>query len=205
MKKEETRYKKKSLLNEIKVCSLGNGTKSNKKKGGYMIDQYSFEDLYTQYKNKVVNYYLRKNLCFDIAEDLAQDVFEKLLKTSSVFEGRCKVSTYIMQIAKNRYIEYMRSKRTKFHTQTCNHELQDIHIHDLDTFEDVLIRREKIKIAKTLFEDLSDDLKELYLCRIHGTKMKDVAFKRGVKESRLKTRLFRSRAILKTKFDLLVG
>ena len=43
----------------------------------------------------------------DLAEELTQETFYRAIRSSGKFDGNCKVSTWLCQIAKNTYYSYL--------------------------------------------------------------------------------------------------
>jgi RNA polymerase sigma-70 factor (ECF subfamily) len=64
-------------------------------------DRGAFERLYVLYARAVGHFLFR--LCYDesLAEDCLQETFLRLWRAAPQWRGKCKVSTYIYQVAKN--------------------------------------------------------------------------------------------------------
>lgn len=71
-----------------------------------------FDEIYSQYHQYIYHYVL--GLCRDanLAEEITQDTFFKVLKKLNTFRGDCKLNVWICQIAKNTYLDYVRKKKT---------------------------------------------------------------------------------------------
>ena len=54
-----------------------------------------------------------KSMCNnkDLAEDICHDTFYKALRSTSSYNGDCKVISWLCQIAKNTYISYLRKEK----------------------------------------------------------------------------------------------
>lgn len=78
-------------------------------------EKHAFQQLISKY-HPYVNKYLG-NISDDesIAEDLTQETFIKLIRNIEKFDqmGKAKFSTYLIQIAKNCYIDYYRSEKKR--------------------------------------------------------------------------------------------
>jgi RNA polymerase sigma-70 factor (ECF subfamily) len=76
-------------------------------------DQKAFRLLVEKHQEMVVN------TCFSIvhsradAEDIAQDVFLEVFRTSGNFRGDSKLSTWLYRIATNRSLNFIRNKKRK--------------------------------------------------------------------------------------------
>ena len=71
----------------------------------------NFQEVYDLYFRDVYRYVL--SLCRNesMAEELTQETFYKALEKLDSFDGRCKVSVWLCQIAKNAYISLCRKDR----------------------------------------------------------------------------------------------
>lgn len=72
----------------------------------------NLEEIYSAYFDEVYRYVLK--LCHDeqLAEEITQDTFFKVLKKIDTYRGECKLSVWICQIAKNTLYTYL-SKRNR--------------------------------------------------------------------------------------------
>lgn len=72
-----------------------------------------FQEVYDLYFRDVYRYVL--SLCRNesIAEEITQETFYKALSSLDKFDGRCKVSVWLCQIARNTYISMCRKDRHK--------------------------------------------------------------------------------------------
>lgn len=68
--------------------------------------------VYAQHAEEVYHFLLR--LCSDahLAEDLLQNTFLKAIEKIDTFDNRCKLTSWLCQIAKNDYYDYLRRKLT---------------------------------------------------------------------------------------------
>jgi len=78
-------------------------------KGGEKVTD--FQEVYTLYFRDVYRYAL--SLCRNeaVAEDITQETFYKALAKLDSFDGRCKVSVWLCQIARNTYISMCRKDK----------------------------------------------------------------------------------------------
>jgi RNA polymerase sigma-70 factor (ECF subfamily) len=73
-----------------------------------MVTECEFINVYSEYYNKIIQY-LSRVVGPNDAEDLAQDVFNKISRNLGGFKGKSKLSTWIYRIATNRAIDRLRS------------------------------------------------------------------------------------------------
>ena len=76
--------------------------------GGKVTD---FQEVYKLYFREVYRYAL--SLCCNefVAEEITQETFFKALTKLDSFDGRCKLSVWLCQIAKNTYISMLRKDK----------------------------------------------------------------------------------------------
>ena len=70
-----------------------------------------FQEVYSLYFREVYRYTL--SLCRNesIAEEITQETFYKALEKLDSFDGKCKISVWLCQIAKNTYISMRRKDK----------------------------------------------------------------------------------------------
>lgn len=74
-------------------------------------DYSAFDEIYNRYHKRIRNFLFSLTWDQDIAEDCLQEVFLGLFRVRDRFELRGKFSTYIFQIAKNRYLSHCRRRK----------------------------------------------------------------------------------------------
>ena len=124
------------------------------------------EELYNKYSKLVYNYL--KSLCGDseLAEELTQETFYKAIKNVNKFEGKCKVSTWLCQIAKNVFRDYIaKEKKVKFIS------IDDDYIKNLivekNLEENSEDKSELINLYKQIHK-LDEKTREVFYLRIKG-------------------------------------
>ena len=70
-----------------------------------------FHDVYRRYFRDVYRYAF--SLCKNeaLAEEITQETFFKALNSLESFDGKCKVSVWLCQIAKNTYLSLCRKEK----------------------------------------------------------------------------------------------
>lgn len=74
-------------------------------------DNKAFEILYSRYKNSIYHYFYRQVETSAIADELHQDVWLKIIKSSSQFSEQSSLKTWLFTIAHNRLVDYYRHKQ----------------------------------------------------------------------------------------------
>lgn len=98
------------------------------------------EDLYKQYYKYVFNVCLRMVKQPDIAEDLAQQVFIRIIEHLDQFKHRSVVRTWIHRIAVNEALMYFRKKSTKSEIATSPEDLSEAFGQPTENFMNLIDR-----------------------------------------------------------------
>ena len=67
--------------------------------------------LFEKYHVPLFNFFLRLTGNRNISEDLVQEVFMRMLKYRSTYQGRSKFTLWMYQIGRNAHIDYLRKKK----------------------------------------------------------------------------------------------
>ena len=76
-------------------------------------DARAFAIIVTTYEAPVFNYVLRMIGDRSLAEDLTQDVFLRIHHGLSAFSLRCRFTTWLFQVAKNRVVDELRARERR--------------------------------------------------------------------------------------------
>ena len=122
-----------------------------------MID---FGEIYVEHFSNVYKYVLSLSRDESIAEEVTQETFFKAMRSIGKFNGSCKLSVWLCQIAKNTYFSsYSRQKRTE--------PLHDTNEPDSAvSTENDYFEKETVKRLHTLLHDLNEPYKEVFTLRL---------------------------------------
>ncbi len=121
----------------------------------------SIEDLYRENYNIVYGYLITLSKNTAVAEELASNVFLKALSHLDSYDGTCKISSWLCQIAKNEYYKYY-NKNKRF--TDSNDELEMVAA-DFDV-EKMFIDKELAMQIHKLLHKLDEPYKEVFILRI---------------------------------------
>ncbi|MGD8415285.1 MAG: sigma-70 family RNA polymerase sigma factor [Candidatus Latescibacterota bacterium] len=76
-------------------------------------DANSFEQIYADYADAILNLAWRMTADEDTARDLTQDIFVKVYRSLESFEGRSSVYTWLYRIAVNHIYNYLKKEKRK--------------------------------------------------------------------------------------------
>lgn len=121
------------------------------------------DEAYREYAQMVYKFLL--SLCYEeeLAEELTQETFYQAVRTSKKYDGSCKVSTWLCQIAKHLWYREL-ERRNKRGTS----ELTDqIPVSELPPDEYLALKEEKMELFRKVHV-LDETAKEIVLLRVTG-------------------------------------
>ena len=124
----------------------------------------NIEEIYKNNFNIVKKYLFCLTHDNDLSEELTQETFCKAIKKIDTFQGNCKLSVWLCQIAKNLW--YNELKKNKLTKEILQQELFSIEM--LEELEDKIVLNEtKVELYKRM--QLLDNLtREVIYLRITG-------------------------------------
>jgi RNA polymerase sigma-70 factor (ECF subfamily) len=145
--------------------------------GKYLSGQESaLEKLIRRHKSRVFAYILMVVKDKDLAEDLFQDTFIKVINTirSGQYKEEGKFIQWVMRIAHNLIIDYFRkSKRIPIIENSDDYDIFDKVRIPVESIEEMLITEQIHKDVKRLIEYLPKEQKEVLVMRHYA----DMSFK----------------------------
>jgi len=169
-----------------------------------MSSDHSFEKIYEDYYPKILQY-VKRMVGSQDAEDIAQDIFDKVNRGLKGFQAKSKLSTWIYRIATNTVIDRSRSASFKHaadhtvHEDSVDHEAQSLlPVHKPPVTDQVVIQKEMSDCVNEFIDDLPSDYKSvIVLSDIEGLTNMEIAEILGISIDNVKIRLHRARTKLK--------
>lgn len=134
-------------------------------------DSKSFEALIQKHKNKIYAFILSKIRNRDLAEDIFQDTFIKVINSlqKGKYNEEGKFLPWVMRIANNLVIDYFRkSKKMRTIAPTDNFDIFDILQDGEKNIEDNLVNNQIHKDLRKLIEHLPENQKEVLKMRYYA-------------------------------------
>ena len=152
-------------------------------------DERAFSIIVRAYETPVFNYVLRLVGDRALAEDLTQEVFLRVFQGLPKFSLRCKFTTWLFQVTKNRVLDELRaSERRPRHLVA----LDDIA--PLEVMDAPIERGETVDALWRAIEGLSTDLKMALLLRdVAGLSYSEIADALEVTLATVKWRIYKGR------------
>lgn len=159
-------------------------------KGGEKVTD--FQEVYSLYFREVYRYALSLCRCESVAEEITQETFYKALTKLDSFDGKCKISVWLCQIAKNTYISSCRKRKHPHSTadpDTLPHSI---------SMEDRFFDKETAFAIHKILHTLDEPYKEVFSLRAFGElSFKQIAELFGKTESWARVTYHRARLKIK--------
>jgi RNA polymerase sigma-70 factor (ECF subfamily) len=169
-----------------------------------MGNEITFDDIYKEYHQKILHY-ISKLASNEEAEDITQEVFEKVNRGLAGFKGKSQLSTWIYRIATNAALDRLRSASFKCSAEELVEEAEDRNVwtnNKKAPVDQQLIRKEMGECVQEHIDKLPSDYKAvILLSEQEGLTNKEIADILQVSLDNVKIRLHRARASLKKILD----
>lgn len=155
-----------------------------------------FQEVYDLYFRDVYRYAL--SLCRNelVAEEITQETFYKALNKLDSFDGKCKISVWLCQIAKNAYISMCR--KNKHLDPNADTSL----LPDDRSIEDHLLDKETVFAIHKVLHTLEEPYKEVFSLRTFGElSFKQIAQLFGKTETWARVTYHRARLKIKEEME----
>lgn len=169
-----------------------------------MVTECEFISIYNEYYTKIIQY-LSRIVGPNDAEDLAQDVFNKISRNLGGFKGKSKLSTWVYRIATNVAID--RSRSASYKQSSVNIPLKDTSGFGIENagrpsrpsaVDQVVIRKEMSECVTEYIDKLPFNYRlVLVLSEMKGLSNQEIANILEISVDNVKIRLHRARTKLK--------
>ena len=147
-----------------------------------------FQEVYSLYFREVYRYALSLCRSESVAEEITQETFYKALAKLDSFDGRCKISVWLCQIAKNTYFTWCSQQKKQLPLEQA--------AWTADTPDIAEIFEEKALAAKAFscLHALDEPYKEVFLLNTFGgLSLKDISVLFGKSESWARVTYYRAK------------
>jgi RNA polymerase sigma-70 factor (ECF subfamily) len=149
----------------------------------------AFDVIVRSYQTPVFNYVLRLTGDRANAEDLTQEVFLRVFQALPRFSLRCKFTTWLFQVTKNRVLDELRARERRPHVVVTLDDAPN-----LEALDRPIEEGETIDALWRAVHDLNPDLKMALLLRdIVGLPYNEIADTLEITLSTVKWRIFKAR------------
>jgi len=152
-------------------------------------DEHAFRIILNAYETPVYNYVLRMVGDRALAEDLSQEIFLRIYQGLPGFSLRCRFTTWLFQVAKNRVLDELRARERK--------PQSSLTLDDLPPLEVVDAPPERVEMIDGVWRAvaaLNPDLKMALLLRdVVGLSYTEIADSLEITLATVKWRIFKAR------------
>lgn len=158
-----------------------------------------FKEIYSKYHQDLFQFliYMVKNR--DVAEDLTQDVYIRVLKSYHNFEGKSSEKTWLFSIARNVAIDYFRKQKSIKNKIMEAFEWKQNQLTDIGPLpEEIVMKNEHVRMLYHCLDLCTKDQKTVIIFRyINNFSISETAEILGWSESKVKTTQHRALNILR--------
>jgi RNA polymerase sigma-70 factor (ECF subfamily) len=173
-----------------------------------MSSAIDFTEVYNEFQPRILKY-LSRLMGRDEAEDITQEVFEKVSRKLETLKEQSKLSTWLYRIATNAAFDRLRSpslKHTSQHTpleKIADTETRNVWNGQRETAIDQdVIRKEMSACVREYIDKLPPDHRTvLLLSEIEGFNNKEISDILQISLENVKIRLHRARSAIKKELD----
>ena len=152
-------------------------------------DERAFQTILETYEGPVYNYVLRMVGDRALAEDLTQEIFLRIYQGLAGFSLRCRFTTWLFQVAKNRVLDELRARERKPQSVVTLEDLPPLEVVDAPPE-----RVEAIDAVWRAVALLNPDLKMALLLRdVVGLSYTEIADSLEITLATVKWRIFKAR------------
>ena len=150
-------------------------------------DVVAFETLYRRHKDSVYRYLLRLSLDEQVAEDVVQDAWSKIIRARDRYRPTARFSTYLFRVAHNCFIDYVRRNRRHVYGEALDAENMPAPGDEPDAETERLLARERLEIA---LRQLPEEQRDVFLLREEaGLSLDEIALVTDTNRETAKSRL----------------
>ena len=153
-------------------------------------EQSAVRTLYARHHLRIFRFIMRRTGNEASSEELTNEVFLEVWRHAGKFEGRSAASTWMLSIAHNKAVSFLRKRSEAQLDEGVAEAIAD----DADTPEVASSKRGKSEQIRACLEKLSPDHREIIdLVYYHEKSISEVAEIVGIPEGTVKTRMFNAR------------
>ncbi|MBS1339897.1 MAG: sigma-70 family RNA polymerase sigma factor [Clostridia bacterium] len=157
------------------------------------------KEIYEKYSKLVYNYLYKITNNKELSEDLMQETFYSAIKNINSFNNKCKISTWLCQIAKNKYMNEIRKQNVLVSMEEYSFDYFNIYINnETNNIEQNLIKNEEKELLYKNLNKLDDTIKELFFLKIKlNFTFKEIAIILGKTEEWARVNFYRTKIKIK--------
>jgi RNA polymerase sigma-70 factor (ECF subfamily) len=159
----------------------------------------AMDELIKKYQKRVYNIVYGLCMNYDIAWDVSQEAFVKVIKNIKNFRQESSFWTYLYRIVMNAFYDWTRKEKTKKRATTNFSDMIDddkkrsYEVKDMINIEEDFDKKVMEEKLKRGLDDLTDIQRQVYILKnIEGMKIREIADLIGISEGTVKSHLSRA-------------
>jgi RNA polymerase sigma factor (sigma-70 family) len=158
--------------------------------------------LFERYNKRVFNFLARMTMDRDVAEDLTQNVFLRVMKYKDSYKDGARFQSWIYQIARNIFSDHYQAHKNKFALFVDVEKVSD---HMPDSAESELADEREKRLHKSMAKLGEEQRELLILTRFQQMKYEEVALIMDTTVANIKVKVHRAIAKLREHYFELEG
>ena len=147
------------------------------------------EELFRTYHNDVYRYLYSLSHDTSLSEDLASEVFLKVVKSIGSFRGEADIKTWLFSIARHEWYDYLRKKNRQIRTEAMTEFCESMDLGPEAQYH----TQEIIRQIYRLLEQEPERTRSIVMMRLDGYSFYEIAQKFGISESSARVIDFRTK------------
>ena len=153
------------------------------------------EELFRTYHNDVYRYLYSLSHDASLSEDLASEVFLKVIKSIGTFRGEADIKTWLFSIARHEWYDYLRKKNRQIRTEALTEFCESMDLGPDDKYH----AQEVMELVYDLLKQEPERTRNIVLMRLDGYSFYEIGQKYGISESSARVIDFRTKDKLRKK------
>ena len=147
------------------------------------------EELFRTYHNDVYRYLYSLSHEPSLSEDLASEVFLKVVKSIGTFRGEADIKTWLFSIARHEWYDYLRKKNRQIRTEAMTEFCESMDLGPEARYH----TQEIIRRIYRLLEQEPERTQNIVMMRLDGYSFYEIGQKFGISESSARVIDFRTK------------
>ena len=146
-------------------------------------------ELFSAYYKDVYRYLYSLSHDASLSEDLASEVFLKVVKSIGTFRGEADIKTWLFSIARHEWYDYLRKKNRQIRTEAMTEFFESMDLGPEARYH----TQEIIRRIYRLLEQEPERIRNIVLMRLDGYSFYEISQKYGITESSARVIDFRTK------------
>ena len=147
------------------------------------------EELFRTYHNDVYRYLYSLSHEPSLSEDLASEVFLKVVKSIGTFRGEADIKTWLFSIARHEWYDHLRKKNRQIRTEAMTEFCESMDLGPEAKYH----MQEIIRRIYSLLEQEPERTRSIVMMRLDGYSFYEIGQKFGISESSARVIDFRTK------------